>query len=53
MGIKASSQRNKSHLPMAKGGMFIEQMELCEGEDAKTTFYDVCLFVLFLKSVNI
>lgn len=37
MGIKASSQRNESHLPMAKGRMLIEQMELCEGEDAKTT----------------
>lgn len=24
-------------MPRAKGGMFIEQMELCEGEDAKNT----------------
>lgn len=41
MRIKANSQTNKFHFPRAKGGMFIEEMELSEGEHGKTTFYDL------------
>lgn len=41
MGVEANSQRNKLHLPRAKGGIFTGEMESCEGEDAKITFYDL------------